>query len=268
MTESMPVRYKVSNLRCRKRSLPELWAEPPLPPSRCAILLLFFFAGAIAAFAQEAQPGESKLTFVGGQLTIETGGSNLAEILKKVAALTGAKIDLAENINAVRLPAGRSGPGPARQVLASLLSDASVDYAILGSDSDVSVQTIFVFGRDNRPNSGSGDGAGRGVPGAHVSGALAAAAAEEIAPNPAAAESSQSAPQAAPAGAPDTDPTPPPPARAKQVNSPQVSPVTPPASLTSQTITDQLQQMYQQRAKMTQQERQTGSSLTPGPVAK
>ena len=53
---------------------------------------------------------------MGGQLRIDVLGTTLADVLAKVAALTGVTIDLPEAAKDERLPVVQLGPGPAREV--------------------------------------------------------------------------------------------------------------------------------------------------------
>ena len=114
---------------------------------------LLFCAG--AAIAQGAQAGASPtppgVSYVGGQLRIDVLGATLADVLAKVAALTGVTIDLPEAAKDERLPAVQLGPGPAREVLASLLSDSDLDYLIQASDADANrIQSVMIMPREKK----------------------------------------------------------------------------------------------------------------------
>jgi len=61
-----------------------------------------------------------QVTYQGGQLTIQAQNSTLGDILRAVHAKTGASVDIPSN--ATERVVGRLGPGPAREVLASLLN--------------------------------------------------------------------------------------------------------------------------------------------------
>jgi hypothetical protein len=71
------------------------------------------------------------VTFANGQLSIVAQNSTLGEILRAVKAQTGAVVEMpgAPNDRVV----GHLGPGPAREVLASLLNGTRFNYVLLGS---------------------------------------------------------------------------------------------------------------------------------------
>jgi len=80
----------------------------------------------------------------GNQLMIQAKDCALSEILDAVRAKTGANIDVsggtAEHMTV------KIGPGPARQVISSLLGWTDFDYVIQGSDMDsVTIQSIMLF---------------------------------------------------------------------------------------------------------------------------
>ena len=248
----------------------------------CSLALLLFasVAGAQtttpeappAAAESPARPAvPAKITYVGGQLRIDALGSTLAEVLTQVATLTGAKIDVPAGAASERMPVVELGPGPARQILAELLSDSNFDYLIQASDVDPEkLQAVLLMPREKKT-----DAPARASRGPYV-----AAAAPPEAPVP---DSPAPAPPEVPA--PDASSlTPPAPAQPVQAipvqpdlsGQPLLQPdssnpakpgaLTPPATLTPQSINQQLQQMYQQRAQMTQQDHYTGTQpvLLPG----
>ena len=75
-----------------------------------------------------------QVSFQGGQLTISAQNSTLGDILKAVRAQTNATIDLPGN--ASERVVGHFGPGPARDVLTSLLNGSHFNYLLLGSPTD------------------------------------------------------------------------------------------------------------------------------------
>jgi hypothetical protein len=75
-----------------------------------------------------------QVSFQGGQLTISAQNSTLGDILKAVRAQTSATIDLPGN--APERVVGHFGPGPARDVLTSLLNGSHFNYLLLGSPTD------------------------------------------------------------------------------------------------------------------------------------
>ena len=66
-----------------------------------------------------------------GQLTIMASNSTLGDILRAVRKETGASVDVPGN--ATERVVGQFGPGPARDVLASLLNGSHFNYVLLGS---------------------------------------------------------------------------------------------------------------------------------------
>jgi hypothetical protein len=75
-----------------------------------------------------------QITFQNGMLTISAHNSTLGDILRAVHAHTGAMVDVPPN--ATERVVAQLGPGPARDVLASLLNGSHFNYVMLGSASD------------------------------------------------------------------------------------------------------------------------------------
>ncbi len=67
-------------------------------------------------------------------LTIAAQNSSLGDILREVHRRTGAAIEVPPS--ATERVAARLGPGPARDVLASLLNGSAFNYVMVGSASD------------------------------------------------------------------------------------------------------------------------------------
>lgn len=256
----------------------------------CALALLLFARAAIAqngagaaapttapeapaaAADSPARPAvPPKISYVGGQLRINVLGATLADVLTQVAALTGVTIDVPAGANSERMPIVELGPGPARQVLASLLSDSNFDYLIQASDADPErIQSVLLLPREKR-----GSGA-RGPNVAAVAPPEPAAAESSVPPQPEIAAQGASAlnPTPAPAALEANQATPPASAHPDQSGQfPLLQPdpsnpakpgaLTPPATLSPESINGQLQQMYQQRAQMTQQDHYTGTQPVP-----
>jgi len=76
-----------------------------------------------------ASPPE--VQFHQGQLTIKASNSTLGDILRAVCRETGASIDVTGD--ATERVVGRFGPGPAPDVLVSLLNGSHFNYVLLGS---------------------------------------------------------------------------------------------------------------------------------------
>lgn len=72
-----------------------------------------------------------EIAFSGGLLTITAQNSTLGDILRAVRNQTGASVDVPSN--ATERVVGKFGPGPARDVLTSLLNGSHFNYVLLGS---------------------------------------------------------------------------------------------------------------------------------------
>jgi hypothetical protein len=72
-----------------------------------------------------------QVSFNSGILTILANNSTLGDILRAVRRQTGAAVDIPGN--ATERVVGSFGPGPARDVLASLLNGSHFNYVLLGS---------------------------------------------------------------------------------------------------------------------------------------
>lgn len=77
-----------------------------------------------------------EVSYHNNELTIIAENSTLGDILRAVHVQTGATIDVPAN--ATERVASRLGPGPARDVLASLLHGSHFDYVIMGTAADPS----------------------------------------------------------------------------------------------------------------------------------
>ena len=213
-----------------------------------------------------------KMSYIGGQLTINAFNSSWADILRGVAALIGVKIDLPANMDGDHLPAVKYGPGPAREVLASLLRESHLNYLIQASDADPDkIQSVFIVsteqdssrteGKDGIP-APARPGDQRAIDPAHESDQASVTdspaeapeqntAADVSSPNSQAGpiEPEQSASQLS--------------AQANQSHATKVAPLSPPEIMTPENINQQLHQMYQQRVQMIQQDRQTTAPTHP-----
>jgi hypothetical protein len=210
-------------------------------------------------------PGRPTITYTTGQLRIQGLDSNLAEILSRVATLTGVKIEIPEGVKDERMPFVSYGPGSPREVLASLLRESELDYLIQGGEgNDGKLLMVMLLKREKR--SSATEVAVR-PPRSPFGRSAAPASAEEPAPETASTATSGAAeavavvspPPNAPAAILPTEGLGSPP---QQLNGQKVAPLSPPAALTPQNISQQLQQMYQQRMQMNQQDRQ--GTLQPG----
>ena len=83
---------------------------------------------------EQRPPTPPQVAYSGGLLTITADNSTLGDILRAVHRQTGAAIDVPGN--ATERVVGRFGPGPARDVVASLLNGSHFNYVLVGSETD------------------------------------------------------------------------------------------------------------------------------------
>ncbi len=116
---------QISKKSARKRAVKQEEAapapQPPPPPPPPPTL--------------EQMPASApQVFFRNGQLTIVARNSTLGDILRAVHTQTGASVDVPSN--ATERVVSNLGPGPARDVLASLLNGSHFNYVMLGSPND------------------------------------------------------------------------------------------------------------------------------------
>jgi hypothetical protein len=100
---------------------------------------------------EQARSKPAQVTYEAGQLTIVADNSKLSDILALLRACMGADIDVPASASGERLWA-RIGPGPARQVLATLLSQTNLDYIIQASDTDPDgIRNVWLTPRTEGP---------------------------------------------------------------------------------------------------------------------
>jgi hypothetical protein len=75
-----------------------------------------------------------QVAYNGGLLTITADNSTLGDILRAVHRQTGASVDVPGN--ATERVVGSFGPGPARDVVASLLNGSHFNYVLVGSETN------------------------------------------------------------------------------------------------------------------------------------
>jgi hypothetical protein len=112
---------KKPHKRAVKQEEPAPAPQPPPPPPPPPTL--------------EQMPASApQVFFRNGQLTIVARNSTLGDILRAVHTQTGASVDVPGN--ATERVVSNLGPGPARDVLASLLNGSHFNYVMLGSPND------------------------------------------------------------------------------------------------------------------------------------
>ena len=246
-------------------------------------LLLIAGAAAVAQNAQgpvEKPAAPPKITYVGGLLRIDAIDATLADVLRKVAVLTGVTIDLPAGASSERMPVVELGPGLPRQILASLLSDSGFDYLIQASNTDPEkIQNVLLMARDKKGGATNGaDVVARASrsPYARSGRPEEAPAPESPAPAPpenAIAQANSLTPQP-PSAQPEQPAAPPEPSMPLQLSQqnqssfPKPGQLSPPQDLSQQNISQQLQQMYQQRVQMGQTAGNPGSPQAPGTVVR
>jgi hypothetical protein len=84
-----------------------------------------------------------QVAYTAGQLTIVAHNSTLVDVLRAVHAQTGAELDVPSN--ATERVVASLGPGPAREVLATLLNGTHFNYVMLGTPANPdSVQRLVL----------------------------------------------------------------------------------------------------------------------------
>jgi hypothetical protein len=189
-----------------------------------------------------------------GQLTIDAENVRLSDILSALQEVMGAQIDLPARASDERIWA-RLGPGPARKVLSDLLSNTELNYVIQGSSTDVNgIQSVMLTARsEGSPgqvgvsNDPAGSMEDRRQSRLNSGGAQApeqeATASQEPAVEPAATPASPGAATA------ESQPAT---AEAQPPTGGTFAHPSPPASLTTDQMVQQLTNMYQQRKQIQQ----------------
>jgi len=89
----------------------------------------------VAPPTPEQRPATApQVSYNGGLLTITADNSTLGDILRAVHRQTGASVDVPGN--ATERVVGSFGPGPARDVVASLLNGSHFNYVLVGSETN------------------------------------------------------------------------------------------------------------------------------------
>jgi len=109
---------------------------------------------AVPPATQEQPPAPAvppQVTYEAGQLTIVAENSKLSDVMSALRACTGADVDLPAGSSSERIWA-RLGPGPARQILATLLGGTKLDYVIQASESDPDgIKNVWLTRRTEGP---------------------------------------------------------------------------------------------------------------------
>lgn len=111
----------------------------------------------VLPLAPEQRPAAAPIVnYQNGKLTIVAKNSTLGDILRAIAAKTGAAIDLPEAAN--ERVVSQLGPAPARDVMAALLNGSHFNYVMVGTETDPSsvARVVLTAKRehtDSSPNS-------------------------------------------------------------------------------------------------------------------
>ncbi len=126
-----------NNKKKQVEKVPEPELPPPPPPT-----------------PEQLPPNPPQVSYLNGQLTIQSTNATMASIFTAIRQQTGAAIDLPAGAGNERV-ATRIGPGPANDVIASLLSGSSYDFVIVGNaDVPGGVQRVLLT---KQGTSGSGN---------------------------------------------------------------------------------------------------------------
>ena len=130
-------------------------ATPPSMESASPAVTPPAAASPVAAVAEMPPPKAPIVTCDKDQLTISADNSTLRSVLAAVHACIGVQIDFPEGADGGRT-FEQLGPGPARQVLASLLSGSEFNYVIGSSDKNPQkVETVLLILRTTEAQSPS-----------------------------------------------------------------------------------------------------------------
>jgi len=205
------------------------------------------------AAAEKTATHSPKVTYQDGQLTIIAENSLLSEILSALHTAMGAEIDLPPGASSERVWV-RLGPGPARKVVSELLSGTDLNFVIQGSATDVDgIQSVLLTPHGEAgPAISSGPQermANRQSPN-ETSGAVAARQENAVAAEATMASSEDPTPplEDSPRVGPQSIQ-----ARVSAMVPESVAHPSPPPSMTSEGIRQQLASMYESRRQMQQQ---------------
>ena len=144
-----PCHADQSKSKARRPVLHEPPAAQPAPP--------------VVPLLPEQMPATPpEIAFSGGMLTITAPNSTLGDILRAVRNQTGAAVDVPGN--ATERVIGKFGPGPARDVLTSLLNGSHFNYVLLGSATNSDALDRVVLTAKPAGNEGSSEQAGGAEP--------------------------------------------------------------------------------------------------------
>ena len=160
----------------------------------------------ILPLTPEQRPAAAPVvSYVDGKLTVVAKNSTLGDVLRAIAAKTGASIDIPESAN--ERIVSQLGPAPARDVMASLLNGSHYNYVMVGTETNPnSVAHVILTAKSERPEGSAATTASRARPMVQPRSALQAAVMQpyqemlqqQQAQQAAAAEFQQQAPEIVP----------------------------------------------------------------------
>ena len=131
----------LSTKACNAQATPTAMSEASDGASRASA------AAPSATLIEMAPPKPPKVTCSGDQLTISAENSTLRGVLSAVHSCLGVQFEIPEGVAGSRV-FEELGPGPARQVLESLLSGTELNYVIGSSDSDPQkIESVLLLSR-------------------------------------------------------------------------------------------------------------------------
>jgi hypothetical protein len=107
-------------------------------------------ASAIATEPVPVAAPAAKVTYKAGLLTISAENVSLSDVLHEVSAKTGAAIDF-PNGSATEPVFTNIGPGPVRDILATLLNGTKFNYVMLGSENSSNTLDKIVLTQGDQP---------------------------------------------------------------------------------------------------------------------
>ena len=90
--------------------------------------------------------GQMAVDFRNGQLSIVADDAELGKVLHQIAEETGASVEVAPEISNERVIA-HLGPGPAAEIVSTLLSSPRIDFIMMGSEDQNSIKRLIVSRR-------------------------------------------------------------------------------------------------------------------------
>jgi hypothetical protein len=104
-------------------------------------------AATTPAHLADEQAGQVVVTYLNDELTIKARNVPLIDVLNAVGRQTGAQLDIS-SVDGHEPIVANLGPGPAREVLASLLNSRGLNYAMGGSaDDPKALGQVFILPR-------------------------------------------------------------------------------------------------------------------------